>query len=378
MPDKKPETTEAETTKRTGYFSELVTLEEAKVNPDNKSVRVTLIRPGWSLNGRYYPREVLGEAARLFEGGKAYADHPGRQDSKNRPERSINDIVGWYEDVKQEADGRLTATLNVVKEGVWPIIQAAVERNPNLAGVSINALGDTSQGVREGRKGIVVEAIVKHNSTDIVTTPAAGGKFDQLIAADSDEWTTDLIKAMGLDQLAETLREVRPDLVKSWQKEWKAPRETEALKAARAEVESLKTQLAEAQKQHRTAAEKLAEANTALANERRTSTVDRLLGKSKLPEEWRAELRARLLEAPDEKAMTAIIEGEIRKAASVPRPLTVRGAGASVAPSTTVVSRGGGMVATVAESLGSVSTARDLVNAANFEEYKRIKKQKGL
>lgn len=372
-PDKTPE---VEAPKRTGYFSELATLEEAEVNAADKSVRVTLIRPGWSLNGRYYPRNVLGEAAHLFEGGKAYADHPGRSDTKNRPERSVRDIVGWYQDVKQESDGRLTATLNVVQEGLWPIIQAAVERNPGLAGVSINALGDTRQGVVEGRKGIVVEAIVKHNSTDIVTTPAAGGKFDSLVAADSDEWTRDLIEAMSLDQLAETLREVRQDLVKSWQKEWKAPRETDALKAARAEVDSLKTQLAEVKKQNRTAADELAAAAKSLAEERRTNTVDRLLSGSKLPDDWRKDIRARLLEAEDEKAMATIIEGEMRKAATLPRPLSVRGAGASVSPGVKV-SRPVGIVGHIAESLGTSSTRADLLTASSYDEYIKLKKQQG-
>ena len=377
MSVKKPETPEVETQRRTSYFSELATLEEAEVNAEGHSVRVTLIRPGWSLNGRYYSKEVLGEALPLFEGGKAYADHPGRTDAKNRPERSINDIVGWYDNAKQESDGRITANLNVVRENVWPIIEAAATRNPGLAGVSINALGDTSQGTREGRKGIVVEAIVKHNSTDIVTTPAAGGKFEQLIAADSDEWTRDLIEAMSVDQLAETLREVRPDLVKTWQKEWKAPRDTEALKAARAEVETLKTQLAEANKQHRTAADKLTEATTALVEERRTNAVDRLLDKSKLPEEWRKDIRARLLEAGDEKAMQTIIEGEMRKAATLPRPLSVRGAGASVSPANTVVSLGGGMVTHIAESLGTASLGRDLLTAPTYEDYVKRKNSKG-
>lgn len=316
---------------RTGYFAELSSLQEAEINAEAKTVRTTLIKPGWSANGRYYSKPVLKEAARLFEGGKAYADHPGKTEQKERPERSIRDLVGWYSDVKQETDGRLTASLHVIDDKVWPIVEAAITKNPELAGVSINALGNTRIGEVDGKKGVIVEAIVKHNSTDIVTTPAAGGKFDSLMASASDVYLRDLVEAASLDELSEVIREARQDFIKALQKEWKTPRDDKALKSARDEADGLKTQLEQAQKQVRTMTEALDKAKEEVAKTVRESMVDRLLGASKLTDKWKASLRQQLLEAKDEGEMKAILEREAGKAASIPKPIQVRGSGPSVA-----------------------------------------------
>lgn len=318
---------------RTGYFAELSSLQEATIDSDNKTVRATLIVPGWSANGRYYSESVLRQAVPVFEGGQSYADHPGKQEIKNRPERSIRDLVGWYSDVKQEKDGRITASLHVTAPDMWPIIEAAVTKNPKLAGLSINALGETRMGEIDGKKGVIVEAIVKHNSTDIVTTPAAGGKFDSLMASASDVYLRDLVEAASLDELTEVIREARQDFIKALQKEWKTPRDDKALKSARDEADGLKTQLAQAQKQVRTMTEALDKANETLALTVREALVDRLLGASKLTDKWKASLRSQLLEAKDESDMKAILEREALKAASVPKPIQVRGSGASVASS---------------------------------------------
>lgn len=361
-----------ESKRRTGYFAELVDLTEAAlVEGEERSVRTTLIRPGWSANGRYYSKTVLGESAKLFEGGKAYADHPSKSELKDKPERSVRDIVGWYDGVKQEADGRLTASLHVVDDKMWPIVEAAVTKNPQLAGVSINALGETRMGEVEGRKGVIVEAIVKHNSTDIVTTPAAGGKFDSLLASDGDSWTRDLIEAMSLVELQETLREVRPDLVKAWQTEWKASRDTEALKAARAEAQSLKTQLAEVEKKHRTDAETLKESQAELVRVQREWLVDRLLTGSKLPAEWRKQIREQLVKAKDENDMKAILESEAKKAASAPQRIQIRGSGSAVSPSVSVSLK---PVNPLAEALG---VDEKLMGANSIAEYRRMKENLG-
>lgn len=145
-------------------------LEQAEVAG---TYRVVLVRPGWSENGRYYSQRVLAQALALFEGAKAYADHPSQQELRDRPERSVRDIIGYYGNVKQEPDGRLTATLHLVETAGWlrPLIEAG------LVGLSINALGHTRLGEAEGRRGQLVESIAKVTSVDVVTQAAAGGGF---------------------------------------------------------------------------------------------------------------------------------------------------------------------------------------------------------
>jgi hypothetical protein len=344
---------------RTGYFAELVSLQEAEVNEAERTVRATLIKPGWSANGRYYSKPVLKEALRLFEGGKSYADHPSKTEAKDRPERSIKDLVGWYSNVKQEEDGSLTASLHVIDDKAWQIVEAAVSKNPDLVGVSINALGNTRLGEAEGKKGVIVESIVKHNSTDIVTTPAAGGKFDQLMASASDVYLRDLVEAASLDELTEVIREARQDFIKALQNEWKTPRDDKALKSARDKAIGLAAELEKANKQLRTMKESLIETKAKLADTIKASIVDRMLAGSKLTDKWKSSLRAQLLEAKDEDAMRSILAQEVTKASSV-KPLQIRGSGPSVATSKPVLRE-----------------STHLADVENYEDFLRKTKQKG-
>lgn len=362
---------EAETTRtRTGYFAELSDLREATLSEDGSIARVTLIRPGWSANGRYYAPEVLSRARGLFEGGQAYADHPSRAERKERPERSVRDLVGYYEDVRQETDGRLTANFHVVQEWMRPIVHAAVKENANLAGLSINALGETRQGEVGGKRGIIVETIAKHNSTDVVTTPAAGGKFESLLASDGDGFTRDLLEAMPLDELMETLRDARPDLVKAWQKEWKTPRDNEAVSAARAELAEARTKVDKLTKENRTHKRVVEGKDAQIARLGRQLMVDRLLNESKLPKEWKDDIRAQLMEASDIKAMETLLEREARKAAKTPRPLKISGVGAGTAAP--VQGRVTPRSAPIASIFG---TDPRLLEAQTYEEFKAAKER---
>lgn len=358
---------------RTGYFAELSPLSEARIIGDNDMaadgsvVRVTLIKPGWSVNGRYYAKEVLGRAAGLFEGGQAYADHPSRTERQDRPERSVRDLVGYYENVRQESDGSLTADLHVVQDWMKPIVRAAVNENGNLAGLSINALGETRPGEVAGKRGMIVEDIIKHNSTDVVTTPAAGGKFEKLIASSGDTFTRDLLGAMSLAELKETLRDVRPDLVKAWQKEWKTPRDTKAANTARAELAEANRQIETLNKKIRTQKKAYEAKDKKIARLTRELLVDRLLNESKLPKTWKDDIRTQLVEAADVKAMNRIIERETRKAGDVPRPLRISGNGAGVSGARGVLPPRGSAI-TDAFDINPV-----LAEAKTYDEYVHIK-----
>lgn len=356
--------------KRTGYFAELAELSEAQISEDGSIARVTLIKPGWSANGRHYSATVLKNAASLFEGGQAYADHPGKTERKDRPERSVRDLVGWYSNVKQETDGRLTADFHIVQDWLKPVVRASVTENAKLAGLSINALGETRMGEVDGKRGIIVEGIVKHNSTDVVTTPAAGGKFESLLMSDGDSFTRDLLGAMPLDELKETLREARPDLFKALEKEWKTPRDDKAVSAARAEADGLKTKLASAEKKHRASEKALNEARREVAILKRALLVDRLLSESKLPKEWRDDIRAQLVGAKDETVMASILDREMAKAnRRVRPPLAVNGGGKAVAPMASPLAF---RASPIAEAFG---VDPRLVGAKTYQEFLEIQQK---
>ena len=357
---------------KTRYFAELINLTEAALDAEGRKARVTLIAPGWSSNGRYYSRETLKAAAGLFEGVRAYRDHPGKQDGANRPERSIADLVGVYENVKVADTGAIQADFIVEDEATWNKLAFAAA-HPNYLGVSINALGVTASGEAEGRKGVIVEAIEKANSVDVVTTPAAGGRIERLLMADDDSYTRDLLAAMPLVELKDTLREARPDLLDSYRKEWKVARDSEAVKSARAEGDAHKAKLAEAKGQLKAAQEKLAEVEAKFAAASKESAVDKLLsGAAHLPDKWRADLRSQLLEA-DPKEWAAIVEREIEKAKALASKVTapIRGAGAIVNRPMQLASRP--KVNPVAESLG---VDPELARAKTFTEFMKLKEQK--
>lgn len=141
--------------------------------------RVLLIRSGTSGNGIHYSPDVLKEAVPLFEGVKAYADHPSRDEMKSRPERSIRDVVGWYDRVAyDDAHAGIAADFHVLESADWlrTMLRSAWDAGKgDLLGFSINAAGTKSGKRKDG--GALLEAIVSVTSTDVVTTPGAGGRL---------------------------------------------------------------------------------------------------------------------------------------------------------------------------------------------------------
>ena len=313
---------------RTGYFAERIDLRESELDAiEFIARRVTLIRPGFSTNtdkagrARYYPPETLRQAAKIFEGTRAYADHPRRSDEKELPERSVRDLVGYYANVSALEDGRLVGDYKVVGEArqwLWPLITEAVQHKPDLVELSINALGRTRLGEAEGRAAIIVESIVDANSVDVVTTGAAGGSFaGALLHSDGGDWTGKLLAALSFDEW----RAARPEFVEQLKGEWKTVRESEA-------AQSLKQELMEAKQQ----IEQLSAASRAddseLATLRREKLADGLLAESGLPHKLRAAVRPELLTCADEAGIKTVLTREKAKYDSLPRvPVGIFGAG---------------------------------------------------
>jgi hypothetical protein len=304
---------------------EWVDLSEATLDPQSYTVKgARLIKAGWSLNERYYGDEVLAKAAPIWEGAKAYADHPSKSDLKDRPERSIRDLVGYYTQPVHEG-GRTKADFRVLGEArtwLWPLIQETIDTGVPVVGLSINALGSVRKGEAEGKKGLIVEAITHGNSVDVVTTPAAGGGFTLLTASD-DGWTRAVLGAMTLEEL----REARPDLLDSLKREWKTTRDSEAIREAHAEAENARQEAARLSGEHRTTQAALNEAQAELAALKHERTVDRLLASKKLPDEVREELRDKLLKADSIEAMTEVLDTTMKVLGAVRLPVRVTGAG---------------------------------------------------
>ncbi len=153
---------------------------------------VTIIEEGLgnSKDKNYYSGDALQHGTQVFNGSKAYSDHPDAIQEKTLPERSMKDLVGWYSDCfvdknPQTGKIRLRGKLHFFPDAKWLTDKIdTILTDPsakNLFGISINAIGKTRPATMEGEQVNYVEEFQRVDSADVVTEPAARGKFDQML-----------------------------------------------------------------------------------------------------------------------------------------------------------------------------------------------------
>lgn len=184
--------------------------------------RVVLIKEGLGnlKDAFFYSRAALESAVPVFEGKKIFADHPTALEDETRPERSVRDIIGHFENVALvEGDGgvaQLEADAVTMPDEPYRWARALMrhaveysEKYPDkeFVGLSINATGESSEAkiedvlesAPEGAKlklmqardnGItsvrIVDAISEAVSCDLVTEAGAGGEVLKLLEAERD------------------------------------------------------------------------------------------------------------------------------------------------------------------------------------------------
>jgi len=239
-----------------------------------------------SRNGRTYLPEALAQAAGLYECAKVNVNHP-----KGNPAgpRDYQDRIGSIRDVHLRAGEGLFADLHfnpkhaLAEQLVWD-----AEHAPENVGFSHNVQARTS---RRGDQ-VVVEAITKVQSVDLVADPATThGLFEADQHSEGSQATATIAK-LSLDDL----RRDYPQLVEAIRRE----RDAE-LDDLRAEVERLREQDAARQKR---------------------LLVRRLLREFDLPDPEAGDAQAEsivgrrflesVLAAPDEQTMRDLIEERAR------------------------------------------------------------------
>lgn len=164
---------------------------EGQANEVTREVPVLIIKEGMGnkADRHVYSKALLEKVAPLFDGVKAYADHPSKTEEKDRPERSVKEVVGYYHTpriVMVEGKAAIAATLKIMDgasyEWAWSLVKEAAAfakrfKDKDLVGISINAWG-ASHAV-ETEAGIVnlVDDLTEVQSADIVTQAGAGGGF---------------------------------------------------------------------------------------------------------------------------------------------------------------------------------------------------------
>lgn len=196
--------------KETAIKFNTVSFHEAAGGKGDALFNAVLIREGMGNmhDAFYYTKEALESAIPIFEGAKAYADHPTASEEDERPERTTRDIIGHYEGlaVQTGEDGcaELCGKLDVLQSEQWAIdrINRAVKNTSKFPdkpfiGFSINANGDAEETpidevismAPDGAKDKLIEAkangidtvrvvrkIKSAVSCDLVTQAGAGGK----------------------------------------------------------------------------------------------------------------------------------------------------------------------------------------------------------
>lgn len=179
----------------------LIIAESIRLNgPADKTGRrwhVTLIEEGRSANKRHYRGSMLERDAHMFDGVVANLDHPGQFDIANRPEGSVMNRAGWYENVRAVRDGgktRVDADFVCINPSLRTMMKEAWDAGrPDLFQFSINAKATGFARMRDPGDGQVLEDVQgfeRVRSVDVVTTAGAGGKVRGLLESggrDMDE-----------------------------------------------------------------------------------------------------------------------------------------------------------------------------------------------
>lgn len=152
---------------------------------DGREFRVVLVREGLAKSGRYFTRRAVEDVARQANGARAFADHPTPSEDRERPVRSVRDVVGVYAGCAvEEADGKAqaTGTLRLMEHAAW-LASLARESvalgGEGLIGLSIDSLAVVRVGepAGVGRRVPIVESVPALKSVDVVTRASAGGGF---------------------------------------------------------------------------------------------------------------------------------------------------------------------------------------------------------
>lgn len=220
----------------TEHFSAVIG-ESANFDEDNMVVTGVSVLGPVSKNQRRYPVEVQEAALPLFEGAKAYLNHPTSKEMSDP--RRVQDLIGEHKNIRMSGDMTYSDLHLIdnatVREHLVPIIK----NKPHLVGNSIVVRGNS---IREKDGWEKVTKILAVRSIDVVAEPATThGMYESESQTPPSEDTMDL-KKLTLEEL----RAERPDLVAVITGDDKTKKESaDSLVTLEAKVTDLQKALAE-------------------------------------------------------------------------------------------------------------------------------------
>lgn len=251
-----------------------------------------------SKNGYRYPKETQEEARPLFEGAKAYLNHPTAKEMGEA--RRVQDLIGEHRNIRVKNDKTYSDLhlLNnpTVRDYVLPILG---EGKTHLAGNSIVVRGSR----KKDDNGIeYVSKIHAARSVDLVAEPATtNGLFE------SQKFTTDVVveeKSMEwTDVTVENLRKERPDLVDTL---LAGDQQQKKMVALEAENAALKEQNAAKDKE-------LTEVKAQRAADLKEANIVTLMAEAKIPDSVKYEEGTKTIKPHFKKALDVMADEDGRK-----------------------------------------------------------------
>lgn len=164
---------------------------DSKKGRTYRGVSIVKVGRGNKEDNNYYPAKTLKEGVDtgMFEGLRAFADHPTAVDEQILPERSIRDIVGVYTNTRFK-ENQVVGDLTIFGKDAWlsSMIDELLRLNQaDKIGISINGAGKTvpkSVSVSESGEQQEVnwlESFHVLRSADVVTEAGAGGGFQRIL-----------------------------------------------------------------------------------------------------------------------------------------------------------------------------------------------------
>lgn len=164
--------------------TELVPITEAAKGADKQGRKLfKLLKPGWSLNKRYYSKEMLQRdlPGAFPKGTHMYLNHQTEAEESARPEGDVRDLAAVFEEDPKWMDKGPDGPGMYVKGKVLDHMRPTVEAIAPHTGLSIRAFGHRRVGEIDGQVGDIIERITGGKSVDFVTKPGADGKVLELV-----------------------------------------------------------------------------------------------------------------------------------------------------------------------------------------------------
>lgn len=179
---------------------------ESKKSPDGKiSFPVVIISQGLGnlADRNYYTAQAIQSGPEVYEGKKAYFDHPTTSQSEEQPGRSVLETAGHYENcaVKKDKDGLMILTADFIpeagNENVVNKLMHAIEfkkkfPDKDYIGFSINGDG---QGVEMEYDDFIKQ--YKPNASEMKKLAEIAGQTISAITKLTDAVSADLVTEPG-------------------------------------------------------------------------------------------------------------------------------------------------------------------------------------